>query len=162
MSEYIWAVSGAAIISALAAILLPEGRIGKFIKGILKLFCLAVMLTPLFSVAEQFLNGDLGAVAGGGDSSVSELDEQFIDAVFDSRAKEQAKEIDALLEDEFSVAVSAEVVWESVEYAYRVTDVNIKIENFGMYGSDEHIFIIGQIKDRVQELLPEAEVNVYE
>ena len=158
MKAYIWAVCGAVIISALAAILLPEGRIGKFIKGILKLFCLAVMLTPLFALFGQFT----GAPPQSGTAAETELDGAFIDYMFGRRAEEEARELEKLLEEEFSVAVAAEILWDDAEYAYNVTDVNVKIENFGMYGSDEHIFIIGRIASRTRELMPGAEVNVYE
>ena len=159
MQAYIWAVCGAAIISALAAILLPEGKIGKFINGILKLFCLSVMLTPLFG-----LFGEISAEPPAGDDSTAgaELDSDFIEYMFGRRAKESASELKELLEEEFAVAVSTEILWDYAEYEYNVTDVNIKIENFGMYGDDEHIFIIGQIASRTQELIPDAEVNVYE
>lgn len=159
MQAYIWAVCGAAIISALAAILLPEGKIGKFINGILKLFCLAVMLTPLFGLFGEFSEK---LPSGGDDSAETELDSDFIDYMFGRRAEENAAELEKLLEEEFGVAVSAEILWDYAEYAYNVTDVNIKIENFGMYGDDQHIFIIGQVASRTQELIPDAEVNVYE
>ena len=44
MRAYILGVCGAVIISALLFLLLPGGKLGKFIGGILKLFCVAVML----------------------------------------------------------------------------------------------------------------------
>lgn len=159
MQAYIWAVCGAVIISALAAILLPEGKIGKFINGILKLFCLSVMIAPLFALFEQF-TGDPPQGDGGG--AEADLDDEFIRYMFDRRAKEEADSLEELLEEEFTIAVSAEILWDYAEYAYNVTDVNIKIENFGMYGNDEHIIIIGRVESRTQELIPGAEVNVYE
>ena len=159
MQAYIWAVCGAVIISALATILLPDGKIGKFINGILKLFCLAVMIAPLFALFGQ-IAGD--PPQGGEDTGNAELDDDFIEYMFGRRAEEDAEALDKLLEEEFAIAVSAEILWDYAEYAYNVTDVNIKIENFGMYGDDEHIFIIGQVESRTQELMPDAEVNVYE
>lgn len=157
MREYIWAVCGAVILSALAAILMPEGKIGKFLSGILKLFCMCVMLTPLFG-----LFGGFTEKLPGGEDGQAALDEEFIEYMFGRRAEESEAELEELLGEEFAVAVSAEILWNCDEYSYNVTGVNIKIENFGMYGDDEHIFIIGRIADRTQELLPNAEVNVYE
>ena len=151
MQAYIWAVCGAVIISALAAILMPEGKIGKFINGILKLFCLSVMIAPLFALFEKF-TGEPPA----GDGS------DFIEYMFGKRAQEEADSLEELLEEEFAIGVSAEILWDYAEYAYNVTNVNIKIENFGMYGNDEHIIIIAQVESRTQELIPDAEVNVYE
>ena len=159
MQAYIWAVCGAVIISALAAILLPEGKIGKFINGILKLFCLAVMIAPLFALVEQFMGNP---PQEGGESAEAELDDDFIEYMFARRAEEEAKALDELLEEEFKIAVSTEILWDYAEYAYNVTEVSIKIENFGMYGNDEHIIIIGRVESRTRELIPNAEVNVYE
>ena len=159
MQAYIWAVCGAVIISALAAILLPEGKIGKCINGILKLFCLAVMIAPLFALVEQFIGNP---PQGGGESAEAELDDDFIEYMFARRAEEEAKALDELLEEEFKIAVSTEILWDYAEYAYNVTEVSIKIENFGMYGNDEHIIIIGRVENRTRELIPNAEVNVYE
>lgn len=157
MQAYIWAVCGAVIISALASILLPEGKTGKFINGILKLFCLSVMLTPLFAILAA---GELPQ--GGNGSGQTELDSSFIEYMFGRRAEADAEALDTAIESEFSIAVSAEILWDYAEYAYNVTDVNIKIENFGMYGDDEHIFIIGRVESRAKEMFPDAEVNIYE
>ena len=160
MQAYIWAVCGAVIISALAAILMPEGKIGKFINGILKLFCLSVMIAPLFALFEKF-TGEPPA-GDGSDSAGAELDDDFIEYMFGKRAQEEADSLEELLEEEFAIGVSAEILWDYADYAYNVTNVNIKIENFGMYGNDEHIIIIAQVESRTQELIPDAEVNVYE
>lgn len=160
MQAYIWAVCGAVIISALAAILMPEGKIGKFINGILKLFCLSVMIAPLFALFEKF-TGEPPA-GDGCDSAGAELDDDFIEYMFGKRAQEEANSLEELFEEEFAIGVSAEILWNYAEYAYNVTNVNIKIENFGMYGNDEHIIIIAQVESRTQELIPDAEVNVYE
>ena len=150
MQAYIWAVCGAVIISALASILLPEGKTGKFINGILKLFCLSVMLTPLFAILAA------GELPQGGNGS------GFIEYMFGRRPEADAEALDTAIESEFSIAVSAEILWDYAEYAYNVTDVNIKIENFGMYGDDEHILIIGRVESRAKEMFPDAEVNIYE
>lgn len=159
MQAYIWGVCGAVIITALAVLLLPEGKTGKFIHGILKLFCLLVMLTPLFGLFEQFFAGE---PAGGNDMSAeAELDDGFIEYMFSRRAQEEEQRLEEWAEEEFGVAASAQVLWEYAEYAYNVTEVKINIKNFGMNGDDEHIFIIGQIETRLKEWLPDAEVTVY-
>ena len=159
MQAYIWAVCGAIVISALATILLPEGKIGKFIHGILKLFCLAVMLTPLFGLLQQAE----GFFPSGGETEISAgLDDAFMEYMFGRRAEEEEVELKKQLEEEFAVAVEADIMWKISEYAYTVTNVHIKVKNFGMYGNDEHILIIGRIENRTQELFPNAEVYVYE
>lgn len=159
MQAYIWGVCGAVVITALAVLLLPEGKTGKFIHGILKLFCLLVMLTPLFGLFEQFLAG--GSPGGADTSAGAELDDEFIEYMFSRRAREEEQDLEDWTAEEFGVTAEAQVLWEYAEYSYNVTEVKINIKNFGMNGEDEHIFIIGQIETRLKEWLPEAEVTVY-
>ena len=159
MQAYILCVCGAVIISALVTLLLPEGKTGKFINGILKLFCLLVVLVPLFGFFKELKNPDFPD-----SSQEASLDDGFIDYAFDVRAKEDGEKIDKTIADEFSVVVSSSVAWDFVEYSYKITGVSVKIKNFGMCGNDEHIIIIDKIARRVSELtdLPLEEVNVYE
>lgn len=159
MQGYILAVCGAVILSALVSILLPEGRIGKFVSGMLKVFCVLVMLLPLYELISGLSAPE--AETGSTQSSI-ELDESFIDGMFAERARVQEDELALALSQDPGVCVSAEVLWKSVEYAYEVYEVRIKIENFGIYGEDEHIFVIEQVEERVSELMGSPEVVVYE
>ena len=158
MKEYILAVCGAVVISALISLLLPEGKTGRFIGGILKLFCLLVMLVPLFQMFEQFTIPENGQEV----SSEYEPDEDFLLYVYEKQAEAREEEIEEIVEKEFSVDVSTDVLWEYAQYGCNVTEIKIKIENFGIYGDDEHIYVIQQIKSYVSEFARETEVNVYE
>ena len=60
----------------------------------------------------------------------------------------------------FSVQADAQVLWESVEYAYTVTKIGITVEEGGISGDDEHIFIIEKIAARISDLYEDAEVTV--
>ena len=118
MEGYILAVCGAVILSALVTILLPEGKTGKFINGMLR--------------------------------------------VFSEQALAQAEALEKSLSEDPGISVSAEILWECVEYAYTVREVRIEIENFGIYGEDEHIFVIEQVRSRISELFGDPEVIIYE
>ena len=159
MKAYILSVCGAVIISALVVILLPDGKTGKFINGILKLFCLLVMLVPLFGFIRDFRIEQRGEVA-----SEIALDENFIDHFYGEIAAEEEAMLKKRLEKEYSVTLSVQIGWEFVEYAYNISNVSIKIENFGMYGEDEHILVISEIRNRASEILQtDTEViSVYE
>ncbi len=159
MKAYILSVCGAVIISSLAVILLPEGRMGKFINGILKLFCLLIMLIPLFSLLRDFSMPDQDENTSG-----IVLDENFIDYFYSQQASQEEEWLAELMKEEFSVSADVQIEWDSVEYAYERSKVNVKIENFGMYGDDEHILIISEIKARIAEVLQISSevIEVYE
>ena len=160
MQAYILGVCGAVIISALVTVLLPAGKLGKFINGILKIFCVLVMLVPLFTLLTDWKDGDFGSSDNGEDVTV-ELDDELLDYAFSLRAEKEEDDWKKYIEAEFGVVVSVHILWTYAEYAYNVTELQIKIENFGIYGEDEHIFVIEQVKNRISELTS-AEVAVYE
>ena len=158
MEGYILAVCGAVILSALVTILLPEGKTGKFINGMLRVFCVAVMLVPLYGMFEKFGAPSLPE----GRSEEVALDESFMERVFSEQALAQAEALETSLSEDPGISVSAEILWECVEYAYTVREVRIEIENFGIYGEDEHIFVIEQVRSRISELFGDPEVIIYE
>ena len=159
MEAYILSVSGAVLVSAVAVILLPEGKTGKFIGGILKLFCLLVILLPIPKMLEKYLGQDAEIPSF---SEEGELDEEFIEYMFSKRAEEEAEKLEEQIDEEFEIVVNIQIEWEYAEYAYNVTKVTVKVENFGIYGDDEHINVIEQVKEYVAEIYQGTEVEVNE
>lgn len=159
MRAYILGVCGAVIISALLFLILPGGKLGKFIGGILKLFCVAVILMPI----PQLLR-DFNLVAGDNIGEVSmTLDEEFIREMFGKRAEMQEEEVTASFAKDPGIDVQVEIGWEESAYAYQVTDVSVWIEDYGIYGDDQHILVIEQVKNRLNKMFGDAvEVSVYE
>ncbi len=159
MRAYILGVCGAVIISALLFLLLPGGKLGKFIGGILKLFCVAVMLMPIPQLLRDF---NLAADGEMKEGSVA-LDEEFISEMFGRQAEAQEEEIAAIFARDPGIGTQVEIGWQEDDYAYRVTEVSVQIEDFGIYGDDQHIFVIEQVKGRLNEMFGDAvEVSVYE
>ena len=156
MKAYILAVCGAALISALVTVLLPEGKTGKFINGILKLFCLLVMLVPLLAL---FTGGE-GALPSLSGQGTMEYDDAFIEKMFARRAEAEAASLESYIDEEFSVTADVRVGWENVEYEYTVSEVLVTVEDFGIYADGEHIFIIEQIAEDLSGTYKGAEVTV--
>ena len=157
MDTYILSVCGAVILSAVAAMLLPEGRLGKFIGGILKIFCLLIIVLPLPSILEGILPEKEDAEV----SAEMPLDETFLNKMFTLQMERQEQLIDERLEGEYGIVVSSQIVWELVGYECKIKQIEIGIEDFGIYGKDEHIFVIEQVKNTVFAMYGE-EVVVYE
>lgn len=150
-------VCGAAILSAVAAILLPESKLGKFIGGIIRICCLLVIVLPLSSLIGGFLSPEEGEDT----SAQMPLDEEFMQNMFSLQVEGREKLIEERLEAELGIGVSARMVWELVEYECDARQIEVTIENFGIYGEDEHIFVIEQVKSIVFAMYGE-EVVVYE
>ena len=63
MKAYILAIAGAVLLSAVVAVIAPSGKMGKFVRGITKLFILLVMLSPLVSFLLKGATFDFGTDA---------------------------------------------------------------------------------------------------
>ena len=147
MRAYILGVCGAVILSAFLFLLLPRGKIGKFIGGVLKLFCVAVMLLPVPNMLRSFGQWD-GTESG----ATVALDGGCIAGMCERRAGREGA----------GRGVRAEIAWAEADYAYRVTGVAVCVEDFGIYGEDRHIFVIEQVENRLVALYgADVEVNVY-
>ena len=91
------------------------------------------------------------------------LDEEFISEMFGRQAEAQEEEIAEIFARDPGIGTQVEIGWQEDDYAYRVTEVSVQIEDFGIYGDDQHIFVIEQVKGRLNEMFGDAvEVSVYE
>lgn len=160
MSAYILSICGAVIISALVTIIMPEGKLGKFINGILKIFCVFIMLVPIVNWVSSLKIGDF---KGESVAQVS-LDEEYLNYFFQKQADSFSEEIREFVEKEFSLEASVVTDWDCSDYAFSVRKVKIIIKKFGMNGNGEHIMIIEQIRTRVSEIakINREIVEVYE
>ncbi len=158
MKAYILSVCGAVVLSALAVVLLPEGKMGKFIDGMLRILCLAVMVSPLFRFLHDFQFPEKEQTV-----SDIELDERFLRYFYGERAAREAERVEETLEAEFSVGVRVQIEVNIVGSGYERSKVTVEIENFGMYGDDEHILVISEIGMRTAEMLQMAreDIDVY-
>lgn len=143
MRAYILAVAGAVLISAVITIIAPNGKMGKFLKGALKLVTLAVLISPLL--------GGLG-VRGGLSFDVQEPEEDagYYRACAEMLSARDGEEIAALLKEEFSVGAKAEVV-RKADPTFAYEKITVNIYDFGIIGQGEH----KDISQRVQAFLGE-------
>lgn len=111
MSAYLLAIIGIVLLSSILSVVLPGGKTAKFIKGIAKLCCLAVILAPI-----------LGFFRGNGDGNIKfpffssetviETDDAFIDYCSTKRIENAEAELKKKLEETFSVEVEVTLLWE--------------------------------------------------
>lgn len=142
MKTYILSIAGVILLSAVVAMIAPNGKMGAFVRGMMKLLILAVVVTPLISVIKK---GDF-------DFSSSELrsDGEFLEQCALLAAAGDADEINAFVEENYSVTACSAVVC-SADGTYAIEKITVKITDFGIFGQDEHIDIIREIKEGLEE-----------
>lgn len=156
MSAYILAVCGAVLIATLVTILLPEGKIGKFINGILRVFCVFILMLPIYSLVTQWTEDGFSPTTNG----KIELDNSFLEHNYAIWAKEKEKQIKSIVENEFKITVTVLLDWTYAREEFIVQKIEVKIESFGIIPVDEHIYTIQQVQKRVQKIV-NTEVVVY-
>ena len=141
MRAYVLSIAGAVLISAVLSIIAPGGKMGKFVKGMTKLFILVVLVTPFVTFFRGkgflFVSGTLKE-----DSAYLERSAQLM-------AEADAREIEAVLKEKFEIGASAEVTRSASDFARQ--KIVVKIFDFGIFGQDEHIDIVAKVQAYLKE-----------
>lgn len=138
MKAYILSIAGVVLISAVVSIIAPNGKMGKFIRGAVKLVGLVVLLTPFVSLFQ-----------GKGfsfESARFDTDETYLQRCVALMEERDEEEIQTFLQETFSVTAEAAVKRET-DSVFSVKIIQIKISDFGINGEGEHINIVDQIKE---------------
>ncbi len=142
MKAYILAIAGAVLITAVISVISPNGKIGKFIKGAMKLLVLVVLISP-------FTNW-----FGGGKFQFSEkeigTDQAYLEHCAALLSEEDEKRIAKNLEEEYSVTADIKVTRNPTEN-FSFQKITVKILDYGIIGQDEHINILIRIREALQK-----------
>ena len=111
MSAYLLAIIGIVLLSSILSVVLPGGKTAKFIKGIAKLCCLAVILAPVLSFFRENGDGKINFPFFSSET-VIETDDAFIDYCSTKRVENAEEDFEEKMEELFSVRVEATLLWE--------------------------------------------------
>ena len=142
MKAYVLSIAGVVLLSAVAAIISPSGKMGKFIKGMTKLMTLLVILSPLISWVSGKQTFALET------ASVQE-DKSYLFRCARLLEQQDEEEIVIWLEEEFSVTAAAEVT-RAAEVGFAREKIVVKILDFGIIGQDAHINTVSNVKDGLE------------
>lgn len=151
MSGYILAVAGAVLLSAALTAILPSGKMGEFIKGMLHLVMLAVIVAPLISLmTEQKFALPAGSVG---------TDAGYLAACARLLSEEDENNISAYVEQEFSL--SSEVKAEREPTAsFPLRKITVKVYGGGISGQEAHINMAERIREALSRKFGEAGTEV--
>ena len=111
MSAYLLSIIGIVLLTAILSAVLPDGKTVKFIKGIAKLCCLAVILAPVLGFFKEASDGKINFPFFSSET-VIETDGAFIDYCSTKRIENAETELEKKLEEPFSVRVGVTLLWE--------------------------------------------------
>ena len=96
ITGWIASIVGAAVLTLLADIILPEGEMNSYIKGVLSIFIVFIIAFPL----PELLSGKVTFEEIWGESQETFLDEELIERLNESRREGYEERIEAILEKE--------------------------------------------------------------
>lgn len=150
MSGYILSIAGIILLSSVVTLIAPVGKTGKFIRGITKLACLAVLLAPFTSLAEG--KGFTFSPA------TFQTDQAYLRNCATLAEEGEEAKIAAYLQEEFSVTAEVSVTCDG-DSPFSVKKVRVQVKDFGINPPEAHIDIIGETK-RALEKSYRCEVEV--
>ena len=142
MKTYILAIAGVILLSAVVTMIAPSGKMGKFVKGTMKLVILVVMISPAISWVKS---GKLDLPA----STSVRLDEGYLEACSARLEAADEEEIGAYIAEQFSVDCTVKVT-RSDDAPFSREKILITVDAAGIIGTDEHIHIVTCIREAIE------------
>lgn len=159
MNEYIISIISVIVLTGVAAIILPDGRLGKFVKGIFAILTLVVILSPITAFFSDDIdyNGDIF------DEKEMIINSEFLDYIDFKRKENYQTDLEKML-DKLGYESDVEIYYTSEDYKFKVTKVLINLKNSVMKDEYGHIVISEEIFETVCTYLSieRNSVEIYE
>ena len=143
MKAYVLSVAGIVLIIAAISIISPNGKMGKFVKGIGKLFILVVMTAPFVSFFTKkgdtiFTNANIAT------------DADYLSRCVEMLCEEDEREISAFLNDVYQMKGNVTVTrGESSGFPREM--IEVKITDFGIIGQGGNINKTEDVRKALEE-----------
>ena len=141
MKGYVLSIAGIVLISAVISIIAPSGRMGKFVKGMTRLFIFVVLITPFVRFAR-----DPKTLLP---SAELDTDESYLAAYSKLLSREDVEEVGCLLKSRFGVEAEVEVSRSFDDFSYE--KIIVHVTDFGINGEETHIDILSAIGREIGE-----------
>ncbi len=140
MKAYILSIAGVILISAVVAIISPSGKMGKFIKGMTRLFLFVVLISPFVSLVK----GEIHLP-----SAEFQTDEGYLRTYSRMLARSDEEEIARWIEGEFGVVAEVSVSRSVDDFSHE--KISVRVTDFGINGEESHIDILSAIGKALYE-----------
>ena len=159
MKQWLYSIFVLVLIITIISIVVPEGKLGKIIKGVFSVILLITVINPLVKIKE--VNYDYFI----GDNNDFTLQTHYIDYVYN-------KKIDNLInlskESLIKIGVDkCEIIIDYVideKYQLLINFAQVNLKNAVIYSNEEHIVVVEQVKTIVANVLAieKEKVFIYE
>lgn len=114
MNGYLLSIVGTVLLSSLLTVIIPSGRTSAVIKGVAKLACVLIIVSPVlkFFQSGQFPDFSTGVLGEKFSQSVITTDESFIEYYSELRIIQAQEELEKELFDKDQAKAEISFLWE--------------------------------------------------
>ena len=151
MTSWLIRVGAVVLMISVMTLMVPNGKVGKFIKPLLSLVIVSVIFTPILYGFNQNV---LTISSGKEDSNAVNYDEKYIYFVFDKKIKNYENNCKDIL-SEYGINGATVTIEYSVDENYSVSFncVFVNLKNAVINGKEENINLMSEIKNALAEYL---------
>ncbi len=139
MKAYILSIAGVILLSAVVTVIAPSGKMGKFVKGTMKLFILVVMLAPLIGWVQ-------GKGVPLGSPAEVETDAGYLDSCADYLESQDEKEIESYIQETYKLNASVESERARSDL-FPLRKIRVILQKDGITAEDERIYIVSSLME---------------
>lgn len=151
VSDWVLTIVGLIVLTVIVELIMPEGSISKYIKGILVVFVIFVMVQPLTNINVESIFNDV--------KNEMSLDYEFISDVKSKKTEEYKKIIIAKLEDKGFYNVDLIVQLDSGE-EYKIKSIIVDLYNLVLKTDIKNIDINSNVKAIIKDVVKIDEEDI--
>ena len=162
MNAYVLSIISAVLITSISAIIMPEGKIAKYVKGIYAFIMLLIIISP---VVPMIKNGDFSFQSVFNKDSDYKLDKGYLDYIYSKKIENDEAEIYHYLinNEELNLKKTPFYIEIFIKNSdiYEISKINVNFSGEVINGNEEHINIVNKIKQAVKDFTGVDEDNIF-
>lgn len=148
MKEWILSIGTTVLLTTIISLILPDGKIGKFIKGIFLIIVLLVILKPLANIKDSGLS-DMSIFV----NTETNIQSEYLNYIYDKKIKKHEEVCEKIIENIGIYKAKTSIQYSISEMGMEIQKVNINLKNSVIISDKEHIDIIEEIKANIMSYL---------
>ena len=156
MASYILSIVGIVFLGVLVDVIMPDGEMNKYVKGVFSIIALCVILSPI----PKFFNNDFDVGNLFYDSTAISVDADFLDATNKQIKEQYENTLEVKFKDAGFDNVKVEILYDVSNYNFSVKKVMIDISNIVINTNIPHINKYTELVDITKKYLNVEESDI--
>ena len=156
LNSYVLSIVGVVFLGVLVDVIMPDGEMNKYVKGVFSMLALFVIMSPV----QKLFNKDFSLENMFYDNTSIAVDNDFLEATTKQMKKQCESVLIARLKDAGFDGVDVEILAEMSNYEFQIKKVIIDISKMVIIDDGEHINKYAEIKAVVLENFDVEESDV--